>query len=478
MKEEVLSAAARKNLFLSPEALEIIESNGYPMEFVNTLLTSLAKNTIFVTRDDIINFLNGDKALFESEKTIKPKHKRDLDISVIPGTDITGQSTCVGTIEDFANYFKSRFNILRKIITKRRDFGIVTPITSAMEKKRDVYIVGIVYETRISKNGHTMLTLEDESGQCTVLLSKDSPLAMEVLVNDEVVGFQGKSTGPDGIFIANQLFRPDVTEKSSWAPSDSVSSIAFLSDIHVGSKEFLKTNWEKMISWLKSSAEAEEINYLVLPGDVVDGIGAYPGQENDLEIDNIYKQYETLSNYLKELPDHMKIVLHPGNHDACRLAEPQPALGELYTKSFDSSIYVTGNPINLMIEGRVVTSYHGKSIDDWVQSVRGMSYEDPIAVMKQMIMRRHLAPMYGQKNALAPEKRDYLALEHLPDILVTGHVHGIGTMDYRGVKMINASSWQSQTDYQKRNNFNPDPGIMPLVHLGTGRITLKNFMKE
>jgi DNA polymerase II small subunit len=129
------------------------------------------------------------------------------------------------------------------------------------------------------------------------------------------------------------------------------------------------------------------------------------------------------------------------------------------------------------VEGRIVTSYHGKSIDDWVQSVRGMSYEDPPAVMKQMIMRRHLAPMYGQKNALAPEKKDYLAMEHLPDIFVSGHVHGAGRLEYRGVKMINASSWQSQTDYQKRNNFNPDPAIMPVVHLGTGEITMHDFLK-
>ena len=174
----------------------------------------------------------------------------------------------------------------------------------------------------------------------------------------------------------------------------------------------------------------------------------------------------------------MKVVLHPGNHDACRLAEPQPALNEMYTKTFDSSIYMTGNPINLEVEGRFVTSYHGKSIDDWIAGVRGMTYEDPIRVMKEMVVRRHMAPMYGARNTLAPEKKDYLALEHLPDIFVSGHVHGAGGMDYKGVKMINASTWQSQTDYQKQHNFNPNPGVMPVVHLGTGKMTMMEFAKD
>jgi DNA polymerase II small subunit len=93
-----------------------------------------------------------------------------------------------------------------------------------------------------------------------------------------------------------------------------------------------------------------------------------------------------------------------------------------------------------------------------------------------MLVRSHLAPIYGQKTALAPEKKDYLIMETVPDIFVSGHVHGAGVMEYRGVKTINASTWQSQTDYQKMHNFNPDPGIMPIVDLGSGRVNMKNFM--
>ena len=219
----------------------------------------------------------------------------------------------------------------------------------------------------------------------------------------------------------------------------------------------------------------EDVNYIVFPGDVVDGIGVFPDQDKELSIGDIYQQYERLAEYLKDVPDHIKMVIHPGNHDAARLAEPQPALNSVFTKTFDSNILMVGNPIYLNVEGRTVLTYHGKSMDDWIAGVQQLTYDDPLKVMKEMCVRRHLAPIYGQRNALAPEKKDYMAMEYIPDIFVSGHVHGAGQEIYNGVRLINASTWQDQTEYQRMHNFNPDPSIMPVVSLSSGRITMHNF---
>jgi len=178
---------------------------------------------------------------------------------------------------------------------------------------------------------------------------------------------------------------------------------------------------------------------------------------------------------LKDIPDHIKMVLQPGNHDAVRPAEPQPALSKVFTDAFDSNVMLTANPVYLNIEGRTVLTYHGRSIDDWVASVQRLTYDDPVGVMKEMLERRHVAPMYGQKTALAPEKKDYLVIEKRPDIFVTGHVHGAATDEYKGIRLIAASTWQDQTDFQRMHNFNPEPGVMPIVHLGTGKTTMKGF---
>lgn len=477
MRSEVLSAAARRNVFLSPDALETILSSGQPVEFINTVLAGLSNDSGFVTKKDIMESLSGDKPVFESPKTFAPKNKRHADLSIVPGTDVTGESMCEGKVEDFVAYFKNRFFALKKMIEKRRDFGVAMSIEKAMGIRRETRIIGMIYERKETKNGHLIMKIEDETGVCSVLIRKDTPLMDEIFVNDEVVGLSGTASDNGDLYFAKEIFRPDVPAGNKWMPSDSVSSVAFLSDVHVGSYMFMEAQWKRMISWLKQNAYDSELNYIILPGDVVDGIGIFPGQEEELSISNIYKQYEMLAEYLKEIPDHIKVVVQPGNHDAVRLAEPQPALGSAFTKAFDSNIIMASNPVSLKIEDRTILSYHGKGIDDWVAGVRQLSYDDPVRVMEEMVKRRHVAPMYGQKTALAPEKKDYLVMENLPDIFVSGHVHGAGMKDYRGVKMINASAWQNQTEYQRMHNFNPEPAVMPIVHLGTGRTTLKNFMK-
>ncbi len=477
MKAEVLSEAAKRKILLSPDAMEMILSNNDPMAFTSTVFAHLSKDVVFVSKKDIMDCIAGDKVLFESKKEVKPQNRPTSDFHVIRGTDVTGESTCEGKINDFAAYFQSRYRAIRKIIERRRDFGFCTSIKKAKESRMECRIVGMVYDKSTTKNGHTMLTIEDETDTAKVLISKDSPLSNEVFVNDEVIGFLIKQSDKNSAFlIPDKIYRPDIPRDNRWEQEDLVSKIAFLSDVHVGSTTFLESAWKRMTSWLRENSVKEEINYLVFPGDVVDGIGVFPDQDRELNILDIYDQYEKLSEYLKDIPDHIKMVVHPGNHDAARLAEPQPALNKAFTKSFDSSIMMVGNPVYMSVEGRTLLTYHGKSMDDWIAGVRGMSYEDPLKVMRFMCATRHLAPIYGQRNALAPEKRDYLVMEYVPDIFVSGHVHGAGQEIYNGVRMINASTWQSQTDYQKMHNFNPDPGIMPVVSLSDGAIRMHSFM--
>ena len=62
----------------------------------------------------------------------------------------------------------------------------------------------------------------------------------------------------------------------------------------------------------------DDINYLVIAGDVVDGIGIFPGQDKELAISDIYEQYEKAAQYLNAVPKHIKIIISPGNHDAVR----------------------------------------------------------------------------------------------------------------------------------------------------------------
>jgi DNA polymerase II small subunit len=95
--------------------------------------------------------------------------------------------------------------------------------------------------------------------------------------------------------------------------------------------------------------------------------------------------------------------------------------------------------------------------------------------MKVMLKKHHLAPTYGGYTPLAPENHDYMVIDRIPDVFVTGHVHLAQISDYRGVTLINASSWQEQTTYQKMLNFIPDSAKLPIVDLNTNNVTMMDF---
>jgi DNA polymerase II small subunit len=175
------------------------------------------------------------------------------------------------------------------------------------------------------------------------------------------------------------------------------------------------------------------------------------------------------------IPDWISVIAMPGNHDAVRLAEPQPALPKEVTSLFDSRVRFVGNPCFLEVEGRTILAYHGRSMDDFIAGIRNLTYGNPADIMKEMLRRRHLAPTYGERTALAPEQKDYLVIDTVPNIFVTGHVHACDVNEYRGIKLINASAWQSQTAFQRMHNQMPDPAKVPMVNLGTGETWVEDF---
>ena len=227
MREEILSAAAKRKLFFAPDALEMILSNDHPMEFTNTVFSNLSKNVMFVSKQDVLDCITGDKVIFESPKEIVPRNKITSDIHVMEGSDITGESTCEGKINDFAQYFRARFFSLKRLIEKRPDFGRGMDISRAKTLDREVKVVGIVYEKSTTKNGHTMLTIEDDTDTIKVFIAKDSPLSGETFVDDEVIGVLGKPNMQRTMIIPEKIFRPDIPRNHQWEPSDTSSKVAF-----------------------------------------------------------------------------------------------------------------------------------------------------------------------------------------------------------------------------------------------------------
>ncbi len=412
------------------------------------------------------------------------QHPAQLDVVA----DMTGNSTCEGTTADFATYFQARFAQIGKMLRNRRELRNATPVERLKPGMQEVQLIVMVDEVATTKNGHRRLTVQDGTGSITVLVRADEQALMAMansVVPDEVLGIVGQVSGKGDLVFATAIVRPDIPLPDSATPRGAAVPVmaAFLSDVHVGSKTFLNENWKRMLRWLNGHGAtkrerdaAGRVKYLVIPGDLVDGVGIYPGQQDELSIPDIYDQYGAFGDWMDTIPEHVQVIIQPGNHDASRPAEPQPAFSQEVRTRFDHhATRFLANPATFKLHGVTTLGYHGNSLIDYAASVAGFEFSQPLPIMKQMLQSRHVAAIYGERTPVAPEHHDYLVINTVPDIFVTGHVHVPGIEGYRGVQMVNSGTWQSQTTYQKMLNFTPDPCKMPLMDLQTLRGTLVDF---
>jgi DNA polymerase II small subunit len=404
--------------------------------------------------------------------------------------EITGESLCEGKKENFFAYFSSRFEKMKSIF--RRNSFVRNAMPVKVVKKRTAYqfgdsegvsVIGMVAAIHRGKTGETYgLDLEDETGRLKCGISRDRRGELKNgLVLDETIAVIGKMARNRDIFYIDRIINPGVPWGRRVNYTDEKICAVFISDIHAGSNTFLEKQWISFLKWINGgfpdkAGVVNRIKYLVINGDNVDGIGIYPDHKYDLRINNIYKQYEFLGEYLKMVPEHIEIIMIPGNHDAVRKTEPQPALRDCMMKYFPPNVRFLGNPSLFRLHGTMVMAYHGASIDDWITALNHLNYSNPIESMKEMMVRRHILPMYGLKTPLAPEKDDHLIIDPVPDIFITGHTHSFGIFPYRNTLLINGSTWQSQTDYQKMHNFNPIPAKVTVVDLNTMKPTVLDFM--
>ncbi len=392
--------------------------------------------------------------------------------------DMTGQSTGTGEYDDFVDVFRDRFERLSGQLRGRVNHR-PTDTLESMGGNTDAAIVGMVNDIRSTASGHWLVELEDTTGTFPCLVMKDREFAdlVDELLLDEVIAVEGTLADDGGILFVDSLYFPDVPRTFEPSTADRHVQAALISDVHVGSQEFMTEAWDRFANWLHTEA-AESIEYLLIAGDMVEGVGVYPDQDEELDIIDIYDQYRAFSERLKAVPGDIEIVMIPGNHDAVRLAEPQPGFTEELRDIMTAhDARITSNPSTVTIEGVSVLMYHGVSLDEIIAEFpdEKATYEEPEKPMYHLLKKRHVAPQYGGHMRLAPEEKDYLVIDEVPDIFHTGHVHKLGYGKYRNVLAINSGCWQAQTDFQKSVNIDPDAGYAPIVDLDTLDTTIRKF---
>lgn len=417
------------------------------------------------------------KVLISRKTPIAKEH--DANVKVVHQLDVTNKSRTTGSVDDFISYFRNRYKRISKILLSAPSkYETITLSEIRKEINKKVRVVAAVYEKRNTKQGNILLEIEDLSGQFKAVIShKDEDVFKKAknILKDDVIALTGKVLEP--FVIVEEVEWPDIKIGKDKKTCENDVACAYISDTHFGSRYFVEKYFEKFVSWLNlkqgNTKLAEKIKYLVIAGDVVDGIGIYPKQEKDLVVKDIYKQYELFDNFVETIPDYIKVIVSPGNHDGVRRAEPMPAISNEMIKS---DVIRIGNPSTVVIEGIKNVIYHGTSMDSMISEISDLSYTNPEKVSKEYLIRRHLSPIYGG-NLIIPEQIDYLMLEDEPDVLNCGHLHKHGYANYRGTHLINSATFQDRTNYQIEQGHVPTPGIVGILEMKSSTYKTIDFSK-
>jgi len=462
-KRAIVQRFLDAGLLVHPDVVTYVAESSSP-GVIEGIISALPQGVFQVTPRDVLGM------------THLRTDKLDVGLSPLPEI-LTGREDSTIPFpepEKSSAIFRDRCETLSRMMKGRLSPFPIEALTRQGTRYQDidVAICGIVLSVGSTPKGHRSVEVEDATGVIRVLFNKnrDGFEEAESIIPDEVIGVKGKlaprSPGSmsSSMLFADMLVRPDIPLNHTFSAPKEPGKIAMISDVHVGSNTFLEDAWNRFSDWMDLHPE---IGYLLIDGDVVDGIGIYPDQNKELKIKTIYEQYDYVAELLGNLPSHLQIILAPGNHDAVRPAEPQPVIQKEFRTKFKSNVTFVENPSMISIQSVKILMYHGRSIDDLVKFIPKVTYANPDSIMKAMLQRRHLGPIYGQRTPLLTTDKDYLVIRDIPDILHTGHIHISGAVRYNEVLGINAGTWQSQTSFQKQMNIDPTPAETFVVDLST-----------
>ncbi len=389
---------------------------------------------------------------------------------------------------DFVSYFRVRFEALRDILIKRGDLVNLSSIRRIGWDNGLFCFVGMVYDKRITKNKNLLIEVEDLTGRTVVLVNRENKQLFEQaqsLLLDDVVAF--KCSGSGKMLFASEFIYPNsCLDRENFGDSDEF--VAFISDLHVGSKMFLEKNLMRFVNWLNGEVGDErqknlaaKVKYLVLVGDNIEGVGVYPGQEKFLKIKGCRGQYEKLARILGRIRTDIEIVMIPGQHDAVWIGEPMPALADKWSGNLGKmkNLKMVSNPAELKIGGLKILVYYGGSLNKFIDEIGDIrvnyGHRNPVRVVEEILKRRHLAPVYGEMDIVPSKEGDDLVLKDLPDVFVVGGQHRTMIGSYNNILTISTSCFQSQTDFEIMVGNEPDPCKVPILNLKSKEVKILDF---
>jgi DNA polymerase II small subunit len=426
---------------------------------------------------------------FEDSKTKKPiKEPVGDSVKILFSPIIVPKKI---SVQDFVGHFRSRYESLKSILLDK-NLENLKSLRRIGKDRENYHVIVCVFNKRITKNGNILLEVEDLNGTATVLINsnkKELFLKAKDVLLDEVIAL-GVS-GNNEILFANDIIYPDVAiSERKKCKKEEIA--AFISDIHVGSTMFFEENFLRFIRWLNGEEGdedqknlAKKVKYLFINGDLVDGVGHFPGQDVWLNILDMEGQYNKVIELLSLVRKDVQIIISPGNHDAVWVGEPQPIIDEKWAKGLHEleNVKLVTNPAVVEIQGCIkILMYHGASMHGMINDIESLRMvyktDSPPKIVNEMLKRRHLAPTHGLVDYIPQEKGDMLLIKQVPDIITTADLHKSEVGNYNGVLIVSTSCWQAKTPFQEKVGNNPDFCKVPLFNLKTREVKILDFFSK
>lgn len=434
------------------------------------------------------------KEKFDSEKdTIEKAHEYNINIKFD-----YNEPSHKRTVQDFTLYFNKRLQYFTDLLKNRINMENVMRISALKDlndTNTEVSIIGLVSEINQTKNGHYIITIEDKSGQIKCFINKDNTELQKQILTlclDEGIGIVGK-TGKD-IIWSDQIVIPSPPNSTELKRTDDEHYVAFISDIHFGAKVFVDDAFARFVDFVNGKTSNEELNkiakkikYIIVAGDIIEGIGVYPNQGKDARVLSTELQYHEATRWLSQIPKHIGIIMIPGNHDTDRLSEPQPKLP--YEKAYSlynmKNVTMLSNPsiIRLFEDdpsgGLEFYLYHGGSVFYYADKIQPLREKGgakvPEEVIKFLLEKRHVAPSHGSTLYIPDSQNDPLVIKKMPDFFITGHTHKLSVANYKGCTIVSCGCWVEMSEYQEKLGMFPDIGKCTLINTKTRKPKIINF---
>jgi len=500
------------------EKFKVMDEKGKNKEIYKKFLNMIEQDEKEGIEKKIEEIEKGKVQTNEYSDDILIKDEKEGNVEIIFSYDEKSKKR---SVLDFVNYFRSRFKQMEPMFKSRLNNNPIISINKIKIKSQNdkISLIGLVNNTSLTKNGHIIIELEDLTGKIKILFTNKAEnnenyeKAKEVVL-DEMIAIEGTIGQNNEIIFGDNILFAELSLIKELKKSPKEEYAVFMGDPHIGADMFLAEEFENMIKWINGdldcykkirssndesiSLDKEEekriiskIKYMIITGDVVDGVGIYPAQESDLFIKDIKKQYDVFAELLKKIPSHIQIIINAGNHDAMRIAEPQPIIYKEYAEKLCEmpNVIMVSNPgvINIgkteEFEGFNCLLYHGYSFTyyaDVIEDIRskgGLTRAD--LIMQILLKKRHLAPSHGSTLYIPDSEKDNLVIEQAPDFFVTGHIHRLTSIpNYKGISLLNCSTWMGETAFQEKVGLKPQIAKLPVANLKTREILIVDFEKE